>query len=309
MELEELLDWTIRPQLRMVPGVVEVNTFGGERKQYQVVVDPKRLQASGVSIAEVVEALGKGNANAGGGYIEHQGEHFVIGSEGFARSLDDLRGVVIRSTTDGVPITVATIGDVQVGPRPRRGAASQDGQGEVVVGAALMLMGENSRTVTEAIKAKLVTIQPSLPEGTRIKPFYDRSELVKRTTRTIGINLLEGAALVIGVLFLLLGDLRAGIVVATTIPLSLLFAIIVMNAFGFTGNLMSLGAIDFGLLVDGAVIIVENTVRRLSERRDAWLAASKSRSGTRAGRSSSRSVASPWSSNPSTTSPGISDRS
>ena len=269
MELEGLLDWTIRPQLRMVPGVVEVNTFGGEKKQYQVVVDPKRLQASGVSIAEVVEALGKGNANAGGGYIEHHGEHFVIGSEGFAKSLDDLRGVVIRSTPDGVPITVATIGDVEIGPRLRRGAASQDGQGEVVVGVALMLMGENSRTVTEAIKAKLLAIQPSLPEGTRIEPFYDRSELVKRTTRTIGINLLEGAALVIGVLFLLLGDLRAGIVVATTIPLSLLFAIIVMNAFGFTGNLMSLGAIDFGLLVDGAVIIVENTVRRLSERRDA----------------------------------------
>ena len=193
----------------------------------------------------------------------------MIGSEGFARTLDDLRGVVIRSTPDGVPITIGTVGEVQIGPRLRRGAASQDGQGEVAVGVTLMLMGENSRIVTEAIKAKLIAIQPSLPEGTRIEPFYDRSELVKRTTNTIGINLLEGAALVIGVLLLLLGDLRAGVVVATTIPLSLLFAIVVMNAFGFTGNLMSLGAIDFGLLVDGAVIIVENTVRRLSQRQEA----------------------------------------
>jgi heavy metal efflux system protein len=269
MQLEELLDWQIGPQLRTVPGVVEVNSFGGEDRQYQVVLDPKRLQASGISVAQVVEALQKSNANAGGGYIEHNREHFVIGTDGLVRNLDDLSKVVIGATPLGTPITVATVGEVQFGPRLRRGAASKDGQGEVAVGVTLMLMGENSRTVTEAVKAKLAALQPSLPQGTRIEAFYDRSVLVGRTMRTVGRNLLEGALLVIVVLFVLLGDLRAGTVVATTIPLSLLVAVLAMNATGLSGNLMSLGAIDFGLIVDGAVIIVENAVRRLSERQAA----------------------------------------
>ncbi|MCL4756338.1 MAG: CusA/CzcA family heavy metal efflux RND transporter [Myxococcales bacterium] len=264
MQLEELLDWHIAPVLRTVPGVVELNSFGGEDKQYQVVLDPKRLQAAGVSIAEVVAALEKSNANAGGGYIEHAREHFVIGTNGLVRSLDDLRGVVIGATPQGVPITVATVGDVQFGPRLRRGAASKDGKGEVVVGVTMMLMGENSGQVTEAVKKKLAELGPSLPAGTQVEAFYDRSTLVDRTIRTVSVNLVEGAALVVLVLFLLLGDLRAGVVVATTIPLSLLFAVIVMRATGLSGNLMSLGAIDFGLIVDGAVIIVENAVRRLS---------------------------------------------
>ncbi|HET9932828.1 MAG TPA: efflux RND transporter permease subunit, partial [Polyangiaceae bacterium] len=228
MQLEELLDWQIGPVLRTVPGVVEVNSFGGEDKQYQVVLDPKRLQAAGVSVAQVIEALERSNANAGGGYIEHAREQFVIGTAGLVRSLDDLRSVVIGATTEGVPITVATVGDVRFGPRLRRGAASMDGKGEVVVGVALMLLGENSRTVTENVKAKLRTLQPSLPEGTRVEPFYDRSLLVDRTIRTVSRNLLEGALLVIGVLFLLLGELRAGVVVALTIPLSLLGAVIAM---------------------------------------------------------------------------------
>lgn len=265
MQLEELLDWQLAPQLRTVPGVVEVNSFGGEDRQYQVVLDPKRLQASGVSVAEVVSALEKSNANAGGGYIEHDREHFVVGTQGLVKDLDDLRRVVIGATPQGVPITVATVGDVQFGARLRRGAATKDGQGEVAVGVALMLMGENSRTVTEAVKARLAAIAPSLPEGTRIEPFYDRSSLVERTTATVGRNLLEGALLVILVLFVLLGDLRAGAVVATTIPLSLLFAMLVMKTAGLSGNLMSLGALDFGLIVDGAVIIVENAVRRVSD--------------------------------------------
>ena len=269
MQLEEVLDWQIAPQLRTVKGVIEVNSFGGEDKQYQVVLDPKRLQAAGVSIAQVAEALEKSNANAGGGYIEHNREHFVIGTDGLMRNLDDLRIVVIGATPQGVPITIATVGEVNFGPRLRRGAATKDGEGEVVIGVAMMLMGENSRTVTEAVKTKLAAIQPSLPEGTRIEPFYDRSVLVDRTIATVGKNLLEGAALVIAILLLLLGDLRAGLVVATVIPLALLFAITVMNATGLSGNLMSLGAIDFGLLVDGAVIIVENAVRRLSEKQRA----------------------------------------
>jgi cobalt-zinc-cadmium resistance protein CzcA len=265
MQLEELLDWQIGPVLRTVPGIVEVNSFGGEDRQYQVVLDPKRLQAAGISVAEVVAAIEKSNANAGGGYIEHAREQVVVGSSGLVRDLDDLRRVVIGATAQGLPITVATVGDAQFGPRLRRGAASKDAQGEVVVGVALMLLGENSRTVTAAVKAKLALLAPSLPPGTKIEPFYDRSVLVDRTIHTVGKNLLEGALLVIAILLLLLGDLRAGIVVATTIPLALLFAVVVMNALGLSGNLMSLGAIDFGLIVDGAVIIVENVVRRLGE--------------------------------------------
>ncbi len=269
MQLEEQLDWFIAPQLRLVPGIVEVNSFGGEDRQYQVVLEPARLQATGVSIAQVIEALQKSNANAGGGYIEHNREHFVIGTDGLVKSLDDLRQVVIGATPQGVPITVATVGDVRFGARMRRGAASKNGEGEVVVGVAMMLMGENSRTVTEGVKQKLKAIESSLPPGTRIEPFYDRSEMVTRTIKTVGTNLLEGALLVILVLLVLLGDLRAGLVVAVVIPLSLLFAVTVMNALGLSGNLMSLGAIDFGLLVDGAVIIVENAVRRLREKQRA----------------------------------------
>lgn len=268
MQLEELLDWQIAPQLRTVPGIVEVNSFGGEDRQYQVVLDPKRLQAAGISVAQVVDALEKSNANAGGGYIEYGGEHFVIGSDGLVKDLDDLRHVVIGSTPQGVPITIAAVGEARFGPRLRRGAASSDGKGEVVVGVALMLMGENSRTVTDAVKARLAAIQSSLPEGTHIEPFYDRSVLVGRTIRTVAKNLVEGALLVVFVLLVLLGDLRAGLVVATIIPLALLFAIAVMNATGLSGNLMSLGAIDFGLIVDGAVIIVENAVRRLGQRQE-----------------------------------------
>jgi heavy metal efflux system protein len=266
MQLEEVLDWQISPALRTVPGIVEVNSFGGEDRQYQVILDPKRLEAADVSVAEVVEALKRSNANAGGGYIEHAREHFVIGTDGLVKDLDDLKRVVIGATAQGIPITIATVGDVKFGARLRRGAATKDGEGEVALGVALMLKGENSRTVTQAVKDKLSAIETSLPSGTRIEPFYDRSELVDRTTRTVGKNLLEGALLVILVLLILLGDLRAGLVVATTIPLALLFAVIVMNASGLSGNLMSLGAIDFGLIVDGAVIVVENAVRRLSER-------------------------------------------
>ena len=265
MEIEELLDWYIGPQLRTVPGVVETNSFGGENREYQVLLSPERLQALRLSVGEVAEALQLSNANAGGGYIERNQEQIVIGSDGLVRSRGDLERVVLGATPQGAPITVASVGEVKFGPKLRRGAATQDGEGEVVVGVALMLMGENSRTVTQGIKDKLAAIEPTLPPGVRVEPFYDRTALVDRTIRTVGTNLVEGAALVILVLLLLLGDLRAGLVVATTIPLSMLFAVIVMNWAGISGNLMSLGAIDFGLIVDGAVIIVENAARRLSE--------------------------------------------
>lgn len=266
MQLEEILDWQIAPALRAVPGIVEVNSFGGEDRQYQVMLDPKRLQASGVSIAQVADALEKSNANAGGGYVNYNRQQFVVGTAGLVRNLADLQKVVIGATPQGIPITIATVGDVRYGARLRRGAATIDGQKEGVIGVAMMLLGENSRVVTQSVKDKLALIQPSLPHGTTIEPFYDRSILVDRTIKTVAKNLLEGALLVSAVLFLLLGDLRSGLVVAATIPLSLLFAIIAMNALGLSGNLMSLGAIDFGLLVDGAVIIVENSMRRLSER-------------------------------------------
>jgi cobalt-zinc-cadmium resistance protein CzcA len=193
----------------------------------------------------------------------------VIGTAGLVTSLEDLRSVVLGATPQGIPITVANVGDVRFGARLRRGAATMDGKGEVVVGVALMLMGENSRTVTERVRRKLEELRPSLPAGIRIDPFYDRAELVDRTIRTVVKNLAEGAVLVIAVLVLLLGNLRAGLIVALTIPLVMLFAIVLMKATGASGNLMSLGALDFGLIVDGAVIIVENAVRRLGEARQA----------------------------------------
>jgi cobalt-zinc-cadmium resistance protein CzcA len=267
MELEETLDWYIGPQLRSVRGVVEVNSFGGEDKQYQVVVDPRRLQAAGLSVNEVIHALERSNANAGGGYVEHNREQIVIGTTGLVTSLQDLQSVVVGATPQGVPITVANIGDVRFGPRLRRGAATMDGKGEVVVGVAIMLMGENSRVVTERVKARIDELRPSLPPGISVEPFYDRSALVDRTIRTVTKNLAEGALLVVLVLLVLLGDIRAGLIVASTIPLAMLFAVSVMAATGASGNLMSLGAIDFGLIVDGAVIIVENSVRRMAEAR------------------------------------------
>ncbi|HEY8376196.1 MAG TPA: efflux RND transporter permease subunit, partial [Nannocystis sp.] len=265
MELEELLDWYIGPQLRTVPGVVEVNSVGGENREYQVFLKPERLQALGLSIGDVAEALARSNFNAGGGYIERYQEHFVIGSDGLVKSREDLERVVLGATPQGIPITVATVGEVRFGPKLRRGAATRDGEGEVVLGMCLMLTGENARVVTQGIKEKLAALQPTLPPGVVIEPFYDRTTLVLHTIETAAVNLAEGAALVILVLLLLLGNLRAGLVVAATIPLAMLLAVIAMNALGLSGNLMSLGAIDFGIIVDGAVIVVENATRRLSE--------------------------------------------
>ena len=265
-ELKEALDWYIAPQLRMVPGVVEVNSFGGETKQYEVALDARRLQASGISVSDVVSAIEQANGNAGGGYLEHGSEQLVVGSVGLIRSVEDLRTVVVGTSGDGVPITIGRVASrVELGSALRRGAASIDGQGEVTVGVVMMLMGANSRTVTEAVKAKIAELSPSLPHGIRIEAFYDRSALVDRTIGTVAKNLAEGALLVVLVLVFLLGNLRAGAIVALVIPLAMLFALLLMNAEGSSGNLMSLGAIDFGLIVDGAVIVVENAVRRLAE--------------------------------------------
>ena len=265
MRTRELLDWYVAPQLRTVPGVVDVSSMGGEDRQYQIVLDPARLAATAISVPEVVAAVEAAHGNAGGGYLESNREQLVIGTQGLVTSLDDLRSVVLKSSASGAPVTVGSVGDVRFGPRLRRGAASKDARGEVVVGVALMLRDENARAVTAAVKAKLDELRATLPPGTTVEPFYDRSILVGHTIETVGHNLLLGAALVVVVLLLLLGSLRAGLVVAAVIPLALLVAILAMQLAGLSGNLMSLGAIDFGLLVDGAVIIVENVVRRLSE--------------------------------------------
>ena len=263
MELTTLLNWYINPLLKTVHGVVEVNTFGGETKQFQVIVSHDKMQALSLSLKDISEALWKNNAAMGGGYIEHDREHYLIGSNGLIKSFSDIENIVIGKTAKGTPITIAMIGKVEYGKKLRLGAVSKDNHGEVVGAMALMLMKENSLKVTESIKEKLVSITPFLPEGVKIVPFYDRSLMVKKTIRTVVINLLEGATLVILILFLLLGNVRAGLVIAATIPLAMLFAIVLMNIRGLPGNLMSMGAVDFGLVVDGAVIIIENSIRRL----------------------------------------------
>ncbi len=263
MELTTLLNWYINPLLKTVHGVVEVNTFGGETKQFQVIVSHDKMQALGLSLKDISEALWKNNAAMGGGYIEHDREHYLIGSNGLIKSISDIENVVIGKTLKDTPITIAMIGKVEYGKKLRLGAVSKDNHGEVVGAMALMLMKENSLKVTESIKEKLDKLIPFLPEGVKIVPFYDRSFMVKKTIRTVVINLLEGATLVIIILFLLLGNIRAGLVIAVTIPLAMLFAIVLMNIRGLPGNLMSMGAVDFGLVVDGAVIIIENSIRRL----------------------------------------------
>ncbi len=266
MDLRTILDWYIKPQLRTVPGVIEVNSFGGREKQYEVLVDPRKLVGYGLTLHQVIEALEHNNVNAGGAYLERGGEQQLLRGVGLIQSTRDIENIVVAAQR-GTPIYVRDIAQVGLGAQVRQGAASRDGKGETVIGMAMMLKGENSRTVTEQVKEKLQKIQKSLPAGVVIRPFYDRTDLVEKTVRTAGVNLIEGGILVILVLFLFLLQLRAGLIVSSAIPLSMLFAIIGMNYFGVSANLMSLGAIDFGLIVDGAVIIVENSVRRLAERR------------------------------------------
>ncbi len=261
-DLRTAQEWIIRPQLVKTPGVVEINSIGGFERQYQVAPDPHRLLAHRLTLAQIVEALQRNNLNVGAGYIERNGEQWLIRSPGQLQTLDDIRSVVV-ATRDGVPIRIGDVADVLFGRELRTGAATQDGE-EVVLGTAFMLIGENSRTVSQAVAASLDRINRSLPAGVRAVPVYDRTTLVDRTIATVEKSLLEGAVLVIAVLFALLGNLRAALITALVIPLSMLFAITGMAANRVSGNLMSLGAIDFGLIVDGAVIIVENCLRRLA---------------------------------------------
>lgn len=265
MELRSMQDWIIRRQMAMVPGVVEVNAFGGAIKQYEVAVDPDELRAMDISILDVFTALEQNNQNTGGAYIERNHQANFIRGEGLARSIEDIENIVVANQ-NGIPVKVGDVATVQIGRAVRYGAFTKDGQGEAVGGMILMLKGANSNNVIEDVKARFAEIEKSMPEGVSIVPFLDRSSLIKETTSTVSNNLMEGALIVIFVLVFLLGNWRGGVIVASTIPLSLLFAFILMNAFDVWANLMSLGAIDFGIIVDGAVIIVEGTVFLVTQR-------------------------------------------
>ncbi len=262
MDLRTILDWDVIPVIRTVPGVIEVNVYGGQLKQYEVRINPEKLIAYGLSVRDVVQSLEKNNANAGGGYFERGGEQQLIRGVGLIRTLDDIADIVVTSH-GGTPIYIRNIADVGFGAQIRQGAVTMDGKGETVLGIAMLLKGENSREVSQAIRTRVEELQTSMPEGVLLNPVYDRSDLVMRTVRTAATNLLEGGLVVVLVLFLFLLQLRAGLIVSSAIPLSMLIAIIGMKYFNISANLMSLGAIDFGLIVDAAVILVENSVRQL----------------------------------------------
>ncbi len=266
MERRTLLDWVIKPQLRTVPGLSEVNPYGGLVKQYQVLVDPQKLIAYRITIRQVQEALEANNRNAGGAYLQRGDEQQLVRGVGVIRNVEDIANVVVQAEK-GVPVFVRDVAEVKEGAAIRQGALTEDGKGEAVAGITMLLMGENGRIVVERVKERLASIQKTLPEGTKLVGFMDRSELIGRTLETAIKNLVEGGILVIVILFLFLLQLRAGLIVSSAIPLSMLFALIGMKYFNVSANLMSLGAIDFGLIVDAAVIIVENCVRRLSEHR------------------------------------------
>ncbi|WP_406694108.1 CusA/CzcA family heavy metal efflux RND transporter [Singulisphaera sp. Ch08] len=267
MDLRTILDWEVARPLLSVPGVIEVNTFGGELKTYQVQLDPKRLLARGISVTEVFEALHRNNSNSGGGYIERNGQVRVIRAQGLVSSLKDIEEIVLHTTSSGTPIYVRDVGEVQFAPMIRQGVVTRDGRGEVVTATVLLLAGENGRVVVERVKSKLEEIRKKLPEGVVIDSYYDRATLINKAIGTVAKNLAEGGFLVIVVLLVLLGNLKAGLIVALAIPLSMLFAGNLMLYFGIAGSLMSLGAIDFGLIVDSAVIVIENCVSHLAHAR------------------------------------------
>ena len=264
MELRVVLDWFVAYEIRGVPGVVEVNSFGGELKTYEVEVLPDRLRALNVSLSELFVALERNNATAGGGYLVRAGEQLLVRGEGRIQGLEEIGDVLIETREDGVPVRVRDVGRVHFAPLIRQGAVTRDGRGEIVTGIVMMLVGANGREVVENVKARIKEIEPSLPPRVRLDVFYDRGTLVNRTIKTVATNLAEGALFVIAVLFLLLGSIRGGLIVAAAIPFAMLVAFIGMKALGLSGNLMSLGAIDFGIVVDGSIIVVENAVVHLA---------------------------------------------
>jgi cobalt-zinc-cadmium resistance protein CzcA len=265
-ELRTIQDWIVRRQLLGIEGVAEVASFGGELKQYEISINPDRLRSYDLSIKDIFTALEKNNQNTGGAYIDKKPNAYFIRSEGLITSTDDIGKIVIKNTSQGIPVLVRDVAEVGFGAATRYGAMVYNNEGEVTGAVTMMLKGENSNAVVHRVKDKIQEIQKTLPEGVVIEAFLDRSKLVERAIKTVETNLLEGALIVIFVLVLFLGNLRAGLIVASVIPLSMLFAFAMMRLFGVSGNLMSLGAIDFGIIVDGAVIIVEATMHHLGLR-------------------------------------------
>ena len=267
MDLRTMQDWIVARQLTGIAGVAEVTGFGGITKLYEVSINPDQLKAMGVTISEIFEALEQNNENTGGAYIDRKPNAYFIRGIGMVKSMEDIENIVVKNSGIGIPVLIKDVAKVQFGSPPRYGAMTFNGEKEVVGGLVLMLKGANSSDVVSRVKDRMKGVQKSLPEDVIIEPFIDRSELVSRAISTVETNLLEGALIVIFVLILFLGNLRAGLIVASAIPLSLLFALGLMNVFGVSANLMSLGAIDFGLIVDGAVIIVEATLHFLAAKK------------------------------------------
>lgn len=267
MELREILDWQIIPALRSVRGVIEVNAFGGAKKQFQVVVDPDRLAAHRVTLAQVMDALSRNNINVGGGYIERGAEMYVIRGESQYRSLDDVSGVVVSVGEGGTPVQVRHLATVRVGAALPQGVVTQDGREEVVLGIVLMLAGQNSRTVVHAVHERMAAVRAALPPGVHIEVVYDRAQFIDRTLSTVAKNLIEGAALVGIVLLVFLGSVRGSVLVTLGIPFAMSLTLFGMIALGITGNLMSLGAIDFGFLVDGPIVMLEACIAKLAMER------------------------------------------
>ena len=264
MELRTMQDWIVARQLYGTAGIAEVNSFGGKLKQYEVAVNPDKLLAMNISIPEIFSALEMNNENTGGAYIDKKPNAYFIRGVGLVSSIDDVKNIVVKNSPNGIPILIKDVADVDFGSAVRYGALTYNGEVDAVGGVVMMLKGYNSAEVVKSIKAKMTTIQKSLPDDVVIEPYLDRTDLVNRAIGTVEKNLIEGALIVIFVLVLFLGNLRAGLIVASAIPLSMLFALGMMNVFGVSANLMSLGAIDFGLIVDGAVIIVEAIFHRVA---------------------------------------------
>lgn len=267
MELRTIQDWIVKRQLSGIPGIVEINSFGGYLKQYEVAVDPDALYSLNITIGDVFEALSRNNENTGGSYIEKINRAYYIRSEGMISSLDDIRRIVVANR-GGIPIHVSDVGTVKFGSAKRFGAMTRDGKGECVGGIAMMLKGANANVVTRELESRVEKIQKMLPEGVTINPYLNRSELVNRNISTVIRNLIEGAIIVFIVLMLFLGNVRAGLIVASVIPLAMLFTFILMHIFGVSANLMSLGAIDFGIVVDGSIVIVEGILAHLFVRQN-----------------------------------------
>ncbi len=262
MKIRTIQDWIVKRQLSGIPGIVEISSFGGYLKQYEVSIQPRTLVGMDLSITEIFDALEKNNQNSGGSYIEKGPDVYYIRAEGLVENIDDINNIVIKNI-HGIPILIGDVAEVKIGAPPRFGAMTKDGKGEAVGGITLMLKGANSSQVIKEVRERVEIVQNSLPKGLKIHPYLDRSELISKTIKTVRNNLIEGGLIVIFVLILLLGNYRAGLIVASVIPLSMLFAFSLMNLFGVSANLMSLGAIDFGLIVDGSVIVVEGIIYQI----------------------------------------------